>query len=225
MSLLDDILNPNVVDGVVTSMSERENITCLQKIMRIDKLIREYNKKYDELNNNYEIISSDISEKLTELANISDEIDNIISETEALLSQANENNNNAIRLINAFSSKYPTSYHIYNIGTDSSLVFNLSSVDYSEIYVQDTADGRIDIFINSNYIEFEGLGDDLVSIKSTKLPANGTEYPKIFIEIESSGINSMRKVYTFLDGRNITISIGTSPNANATIWSSIERRV
>ena len=61
MSLLDDILNTLVIDGIVTSQNERENITCLQKIMRIDSLIREYNKKYTELNNTYNSVLNGVN--------------------------------------------------------------------------------------------------------------------------------------------------------------------
>lgn len=57
MALIDDILNSQVIDGRVTSQSDREQITCLQKIIAIDKYLKETNTN---VNNYYETTDTEL---------------------------------------------------------------------------------------------------------------------------------------------------------------------
>ena len=52
--MIKDILRKAIVDGRVTSQSDAENATCLGKIIDIDKVLKEYEKAFKELANDYE---------------------------------------------------------------------------------------------------------------------------------------------------------------------------
>lgn len=220
MSLVDDILNSSVIDGVVTSMSERENYTCLQKITAIDKLIKEYNKKYNELNDNYNNIAENI-----------DDIERIASESETVYNNAIQTNNEATNLINSFSSKYPTSMYKYNISNGNGVSFEINN-DYNEIWMEGTSlNVRFDVFIydldsgsDLYLLELTDVLNKFTKFKITRLSYTENKYNFIFELEKQNGELIEKKQYIVPNTSKSSIIIYTNVDSTGTIWSTIERR-
>lgn len=76
-----------IIDGVVTVEGWKENLTCLQKILMIDKLIREYKKAFEELKAEYEKITpilDDYDTIIERFNTIDGEIDDITHDIDDL---------------------------------------------------------------------------------------------------------------------------------------------
>ena len=76
-----------IIDGTVTVEGWKENLTCLQKILMIDKLIREYKKAFDELKAEYEKIApilDDYDTIIERFNTIDGEIDDITHDIDDL---------------------------------------------------------------------------------------------------------------------------------------------
>lgn len=79
--------NHPIINGTVTVEGWKENLTCLQKILMIDKLIREYKKAFEELKAEYEKIApiiDDYDTIIQRFNTIDGEIDSISDDIEDL---------------------------------------------------------------------------------------------------------------------------------------------
>lgn len=99
MSLVDDILNGKVINGRVTSQSDANNVTCLQQIERIKRLIREYNATYNQLRSEWDLIADDVATfniLLTEINNTVQDIEDDYVTLMAEFQTTTENVNTAL---------------------------------------------------------------------------------------------------------------------------------
>ena len=212
MALIDDILNSQVIDGRVTSQSDREQVTCLQKIIMIDKLLKEYNKAYEKLTDEY----NSVVDKINEAKTMNDESKTLLNEIEGF---------------------YPTKFNKNTLSKSNSVHIDITNTKtklYIQPYTQESHNPLLTFRVynkvsGTNLLIFNNgeLRNGIIEIDLTILSGIGVNNDIAFMTYRASDFGTAPNIQTnrfwaFSDARSLEIIISTGPLTTCGYWISKE---
>lgn len=227
MALIDEILNSQVIDGRVTSQSDGENVTCLQKIVAIDKYLKRTNENVNNYYQTTEIKLGNLSDKInTETDERQRGDSELLAKINTETSERQRNDSELLAKINAETAERQRN--------DSELLAKINAIESTTPggttpggtgYVQGTINGGgfyeldIDYPVLNLYLHSEQLADttELSKVEMYNKSSSGSTLLKT-LELNSfaySRITLSRFVKTFYEWFNYIYISGNEPQTTA----------
>ena len=221
MALIDEILNSQVIDGRVTSQSDGENVTCLQKIVAIDKYLKRTNENVNNYYQTTEIKLGNLSDKInTETDERQRGDSELLAKINTETSERQTNDSELLAKINAETAERQRN--------DSELLAKINAIEPTPGgtgYVQGTITGGnfyeldIDNPVLNLYLHSEQLENttELSKVEMYNKSSSGSTLLKT-LELNSfaySRITLSRLVKTFYEWFNYIYVSGNEPQTTA----------
>lgn len=226
MALIDEILNSQVIDGRVTSQSDGENVTCLQKIVAIDKYLKRTNENVNNYYQTTEIKLGNLSDEInTETAERQRGDSELLAKINTETSERQTNDSELLAKINAETAERQRN--------DSELLAKINAIEPTPGgtgYVQGTIPGGgfyeldIDYPVLNLYLYTEQLADttELSKVEMYNKSSSGSTLLKT-LELNSfaySRITLSRFVKTFYEWFNYIYVSGNQPETTCSSVSN-----